>query len=213
MVFENRLEAGRALAKKLVGLRGSDNQVVVLAIPRGGVVIGKEIANSLSCPLGIVVTKKLGAPGNSELAIGAVDPDGKAVLNKELASWSKADRVYIQKEKKTIKKEIKRRMCLFHQDKRRLFLRGKIVVLTDDGIATGATMEAAINWVKRRLPEKIILAVPVASPDSLAKLKKSLDEAVCLLKPTFFAAVGQFYRHFPQTDDKEVIKILQEAKG
>ncbi|HUW22352.1 MAG TPA: phosphoribosyltransferase [Candidatus Bathyarchaeia archaeon] len=206
MVFRDRDEAGKKLAQKLAKCRKS--KPLVLAIPRGGVVIGKEIADFLSCPLDIIVTKKLGAPHEPELAIGAVDPDGDIVIDDRLAKIVGADKGYIKQEASIKKEEILRRMRLFRPGKEDLSVGGKTVILTDDGIATGATMEAAIRYVIKKSPKKIILAIPVASPESISKLKDLVDEVVCLEEPSFFSAVGQFYQDFPQISDEEVLKIL-----
>jgi putative phosphoribosyl transferase len=175
---------------------------------RGGVVVGKELAKALDCSLDVLVTKKIGAPGNPELAIGAIGPDGTVVLNQDLVPKTGADKEYISKQQKAISEEVKRKMKAFRKGKRRLNLKGKAVILTDDGIATGATVEASIKWIKTQKPKKVILAVPVAAPDSLAKLAPLVDEVVCLDQPYFFAAVGQFYQSFPQTTDEEVIEML-----
>jgi predicted phosphoribosyltransferase len=206
-MFKDREEAGRKLAAKLQGYKAAKN-LIVLAIPRGGVVVGKELAKALDCSLDVLVTKKIGAPGNPELAIGAVGPDGTVVLNQDLVPRTGADKEYISKQQKAISEEVKRKMKAFRKGKRRLNLKGKAVILTDDGIATGATVEASIKWIKTQKPKKVILAVPVAAPDSLAKLTPLVDEVACLDQPYFFAAVGQFYQSFPQTTDEEVIEML-----
>ncbi len=206
-MFKDRVEAGRKLGERILGYKDT-KKLVVLAIPRGGVVVGKELARTLNCPLDVLVTKKIGAPGNPELAIGAVGPDGTAVLNQDLAPKTGADKTYIEKEKRVKTGEVRRRMEAFRKGKKPLGLKGKTVILTDDGIATGATVEAAIKWIKTQKPQKLILAVPVAAPDSLARLTPLADEVICLDQPYFFAAVGQFYQSFPQTSDEEVIEIL-----
>lgn len=206
-MFKDRIEAGKQLAGRL--RKYKSKALIILAIPRGGVVVGKELAKALNCPLDVIVTKKIGAPGNPELAIGAVGPDGTVVLNQDLAPKTGADKKYISEERRAKSEEVKRRMKAFRKGKKPLNLAGKTVILTDDGIATGATVEAAIKWVKTKKPKKVILAIPVAASDSLAKLVPLADEVVCLDQPYFFAAVGQFYESFPQTTDEEVVKLLK----
>lgn len=207
-MFKDRIEAGKQLAERLKKYKSKTP--IILAIPRGGVVVGKELTKALNCPLDVIVTKKIGAPGNPELAIGAVGPDGTMVLNQELAPRTGADKKYISEQRKVKSEEVKRRMRTFRKGKKPLNLAGKTVILTDDGVATGATVEAALKWIKTQKPKKIILAIPVSAPDSLAKLIPLADEAVCLNQPYFFAAVGQFYQSFPQTTDEEVIEILKQ---
>jgi len=208
-MFEDRQEAGKKLAQELLVYKDKKN-LLVLAIPRGGVVVGKELSRALNCPLDVLVTKKIGAPGNPELAIGAVGPKGLMVLNKDLALRTGADQKYLDDQKKVKSGEVRRKMRLFNKRKRVIDLKGKRVILTDDGIATGATIEVAIKWIKAQKPKKVVLAVPVAAPDSLAKLTPLVDEVVCLEKPFFFAAVGQFYQTFPQTTSEEVVNLLKE---
>ena len=206
-MFKNREEAGKKLGERILGYKGTKN-MVVLAIPRGGVVVGKELAQALNCPLDVLVTKKIGAPGNPELAIGAVGPDGTVVLNQDLALRTGADKKYLKPQTSNLKSEVARRIKDFRGDKLPLKLKNKTVILTDDGIATGATIEASIKWIKNQKPKKVILAVPVAAPDSIAKLAPLVDEVICLDQPYFFAAVGQFYQSFPQVSDDKVVQLL-----
>jgi putative phosphoribosyl transferase len=208
-MFKDRVEAGRKLAEKLEKYKG-DKKVIVLAVPRGGVVVGREVAEHLDCPLDICVTKKLGAPGQSELAIGAVGPDGVWVVDEKIAESTGADERYIKQESEVKTKEVERRMKEFRKGKKELKLEGKTVILVDDGIATGATMEAAAKWLRQKKAKKMVLAVPVAPPDSLEKLKNLFDEVVCLETPWSFFAVGQFYEIFGQTTDEEVVRILNK---
>jgi putative phosphoribosyl transferase len=186
-------------------LRG---KIVVLAIPRGGVVIGKIISRVLNCPLDVLITRKIGAPGNPELAVGAVGPLGIRIVNWELAKKVGADQNYLKAQIENLKKEIKEREEKFRKGKPELKIAGKNVILTDDGIATGATIEAAIAWLKSQKVKRIILAVPVAPSGVIEKLKPLVDELIVLEEPEFFAAVGQFYREFEQVKDEEVAKIL-----
>ncbi|KPJ71085.1 hypothetical protein AMJ51_00110 [Microgenomates bacterium DG_75] len=208
MVFKNRQEAGKKLAAKLKDFQNKKN-LVVLAIPRGGLVVGKKLSQTLSCPLDIIVTKKIGAPGNPELAIGAVGAVGEPVVDEEMAIRVGADEKYLQKEIASRKAEVKRRIKEYRGDKLPLNLKDKIVIITDDGVATGATMKAAVEVVRQQEPKKIIVAVPVTARDSLKKLEEKADEVIYLEAPLMFFAVGQFYQKFGQTSDKEVKEILK----
>jgi len=207
MVFQNRAQAGQLLAKKLKEYK--NKEVIVLGIPRGGVVTGKRLSEFLHCSLDVIITKKIGAPGNPELAIGAVGAIGEPVINEELAVRVGADEKYIKKQIAKIKKEIARREKEFRGEKPKLNLKNKIVILTDDGVATGATMEAAVEIVRQQNPKKIVVAIPVIARDSLAKIETKADEVIYLDAPLMFFAVGQFYKEFSQVSDEEVIKILR----
>jgi len=209
MVFKNREEAGKKLTAKLKDFQNKKN-LIVLAIPRGGLVVGKELSYVLNCPLDIIVIKKIGAPGNPELAIGAVSAIGKPVINKELAAKVGADEQYLQKEIASRQTEVARRIKEYRGDKPPLNLRNKIVIITDDGVATGATMEAAVGAVRQQEPKKVIVAIPVIARDSLKKLEEKADGVVYLDAPLMFFAVGQFYQDFPQTTDEEAIDLLRE---
>ena len=206
-VFENRYEAGGLLAEKLNKLKGEKN-VVVLGIPRGGVITASVIASELILPLDVVIIRKIGAPYQKELAIGAVSEGGVRVLEESLIKRLEVDEKYIQKAVKENWREIKTRIKKFRGGKR-LNLAGKSVVLVDDGIATGATIEAAIGFLKKEGAKKIILATPVAPRDTLSKLTKLVDEVVVLETPSDFRAVGQFYHDFPQVTDEEVVSLLK----
>jgi len=210
MVFQNRIEAGRQLAAKLRGYKATKN-LIVLAIPRGGVVVGRQLADFLGCPLDVIVTKKIPAPESPELAIGAVGPAswrGEPVIDEELAAKVGAEQNYIKYQIANIKDEIKRREKIFRGNKTTPDLKNKIVILTDDGVATGATMAMAVGIVRQQEPKKIIVAVPVIARDSLEKIAALADEVVYLQAPELFFAVGQFYREFEQVSDDEVVKIL-----
>lgn len=208
MVFKNREEAGKKLAAKLQDYQKTKN-LIILAIPRGGLVIGKQLAQTLNCSLDIIVTKKIGAPGNPELAIGAVGAMGEPVINRELAIKVGADEKYLQKEIANRQAEVERRIKEYRGNKPPPNLRNKIAIITDDGVATGATMEAAVEVVRQQEPKKIVVAVPVTSRDSLKKLEEKADEVIYLDAPLMFFAVGQFYQNFPQTTDEEVKKLLR----
>jgi len=212
MVFQNRREAGKLLAKKLKDyliIKNSHCEKIVLAIPRGGVVVGRKLADFLGCSLDVIVTKKIPAPESPELGIGAVGAVGEPVINEELATKVGAEQDYIKYQIAHIKDEIKRREKTFRGNKLPLNLKDKIVILTDDGVATGATITAAIEIVRQQEPKKIVVAVPVIARDSLEKISGLADEVVYLQAPELFFAVGQFYQEFDQVSDEEVLKHLK----
>ena len=207
--FEDRKEAGRLLAAALKGFRGKDT--VVLGIPRGGMVVAGEIAGALNSGLDIVLSRKLGCPGNPELAIGSVGEDGRLFLNQDLAFRVGADETYIETEKARQLTEIKKRVQLFRQFKAKVPLEGKTVIVTDDGVATGSTMQAALWASGRENPKRLIAAIPVGAGESVRFLADYADEVIVLRLPRDLYAIGQFYRHFDQTSDEEVLEILKEA--
>jgi putative phosphoribosyl transferase len=210
-MFKNREEAGKSLGEKIKReiKKLEIKKLLVLAIPRGGVVVGKELADKLKAPLDIIITKKIGAPGNSELAIGAVGPGGEEVVDERLAEQVGADKEYIKSQKVKIEEEIERREKELRGDKPQLDFKEKTVILTDDGVATGATMLAAIEVSRQHQPKKIIVAVPVIARDTVSKLEAQVDVVVYLEAPLMFFAVGQFYREFPQVSDEEVKELLR----
>ncbi len=203
MIFKDRREAGLKLATALKKYE-KDSETVVLGLPRGGVEVAFYVSQELNLPLDVIVSRKIGAPFNPEFAIGAVSEDGEAVINEEME-----DLQYIEKERKKEEEEARRRARVYRKKKELPDLVGKTVILVDDGIATGATMEAVIKSVKKRNVGKIVIAVPVAAPDSLKAVEDKADEAVCLLSPAFFTAVGAFYENFEQLDDKKVLRFLK----
>jgi predicted phosphoribosyltransferase len=203
-MFRNREEAGKLLAERLKQLKGD---LLVLAIPRGGVVVGKILSQALACPLKVLVVKKIGASGNPELAVGALGPDEIAVWNWGILGSLGLKEKEMQLEIRNLQLEIRERRRKFGS--KGMNLKDKTVILSDDGIATGATMEAAIAWIKKQNPASLVLAVPVAPPDIMEKFKNLVDEVVVLETPAFFGAVGQFYEEFPQVSDEEVTTILK----
>lgn len=207
-MFKNRKEAGQLLAKELSKYKNKKN-VLVLAIPRGGVVTGYEIAKNLNSDLDIIVIKKIGFPTNPELALGAASLDSY-YLNEELVK--NAPKEYLEEAIKTKQKEAKEKYELLRKGKSSFSVKDKIVILTDDGVATGTTISLAIQILKKQKPEKLILAIPVAPSETVPKLKKLVDEIVCLDQPQNLMAVGQFYEDFTQVEDEEVKKILEEKK-
>ncbi|MEM2910259.1 MAG: phosphoribosyltransferase [Nitrososphaerota archaeon] len=206
MIFKNRTEAGMLLAKALKEYKGCD--VVVLAVPRGGVVVGYYVAKELGCPLDVIVPRKLGAPFQPELAIGAVAEDGTTVLNEDLVNSMGVSQQYIEKKVKEEVAEIKRRISLYRSGKEAIPVKDKIVVLVDDGLATGATIKAAISYVKKLGPKALVVAVPVAPPETIRSLRQEVDKVICLSTPEPFYAIGQFYEEFEQVEDEEVIRLL-----
>jgi putative phosphoribosyl transferase len=185
---------------------------LVLAIPRGGVVVGYEIAQTLHLPLDVIIPHKLGAPYNPELAIGAITEDGSTVLDDNLITDLGVSQDYITKESERQKKEIERRLVLYRQNQPNLYLKGKDVIVVDDGIATGSTMKAALLSVKNKGARSIIVAIPVGPPSTIKELEKRANRVVCLYLPEYFQAIGQFYDDFSQTTDDEVIGLLRENR-
>jgi predicted phosphoribosyltransferase len=208
--FKNREEAAKKLAKELIKFRGKNP--VVLAIPRGGVVIAYEVAKTLNAPLDLIIPRKIGAPGNPELAIGAVIEDGTTVLNHGLISALGISKDYIESVKQEQIQEIKRRSKTYCGDAAPHELKKKTVIIVDDGIATGATMKAAIHSIRKKEPSSIVVATPVAPPDTLEELRKEVDELICLVAYEPFYAIGQFYDNFDQVSDEEVIKLLRSSE-
>lgn len=205
-MFTDRKEAGKALAQKLESYRGKD--AVVLALPRGGVVVGFEIAHMLGLPLDIVVTRKIGHPSNLEYAICSVDDKGTFLCNE--AEQKLIDKDWLKKETERQRKEAERRVALYRGKREPLNMKGKIAIITDDGIATGLTIRLAILSVKAQKPSRVIVAVPVASHDITQELKQEVDELIVLLPPKEFAgSVGAHYEKFEQVEDREVIRLLQ----
>lgn len=208
--FSDRVDAGKRLAKALSIFAGKNG--LVLAIPRGGVVVGYEIAQALELPLDVIVPHKLGAPYNPELAIGAITEDGSTVLDDNLIAYLDVSQDYIFEESERQKKEIERRIALYHQNRPSLDLKGKDVIVVDDGIATGSTMKAALLSVKNKGAATITVAIPVGPPSTIRELEKRANRVVCLYMPEYFQAIGQFYDDFSQTTDDEVIGLLRENK-
>ena len=208
--FTDRVEAGKRLALSLKDFSGKKG--VVLAIPRGGVVVGSVIAKALHLPLDVIIPRKLGAPDNPELAIGAVAEDGTAILDAKLIKYLGVSREYIKEETERQKNEIERRLKLYRQDTSYPDLEGLDVIVVDDGIATGSTMKAALASVKNRGAASVTVAVPVGPPSTIQELNEMADRVVCLYMPEFFQAIGEFYDDFTQTSDEEVIEMLRENK-
>ncbi len=206
MIFKDRADAAQKLAKKLEHLRNENP--VILAIPRGGVVTGDVIASELGVKLDILVSRKVGAPANHELAIGAVMHDGSFFPNVDIIDALNVPKNYIDSEIKSELKEIERRLMKFRGSVK-YEIQNKTVVIVDDGIATGATMFAAIEWVKKQHPKRLIVAIPVGPRDTIERLSR-VAEVIVLDAPVFFNAVGEFYSEFEQVEDNHVIEILRK---
>ena len=210
--FENRAAAGRQLAKALGRYRGKANTIVV-GLPRGGVITAATVAEDLDLPLDVLVVRKLGAPGNEELAIGAIGPGGVRVLNEDVISMCGVDPLEIDLIEERQRAELERRERLYRGDQPPLDCARKKVIVVDDGLATGSTMAAAIAILRREAADWIILAVPVAPLETLDRMYLYVDEVVCLATPEPFRAVGYWYREFAQVDDEEVLRTLARAHG
>jgi predicted phosphoribosyltransferase len=208
-VFSNRIDAGQRLADALKTHTFADG--LVLAIPRGGVVVGFEVAEALVF-FGVIIPRKIGAPGNPELAIGAMTEDGIAILDENLMSYLNVPDDYVERESETQKLEIQRRMQLYRQNEPYPNLKGRDVIVVDDGIATGATMKAALASVKNKGAKSVTAAVPVGPPSTIEELKRQADLVVCLFMPESFYAIGEFYDDFGQTSDYEVMDLLRKNR-
>lgn len=210
MIFENRQEAGELLAEKLGDYRNAKN-LIVLGIPRGGVVVGKELTNFLQCPLDVIITKKIGTTDDPELALGAIGAKvggTEVVFDEDLIKKLGLTKEKVEEQIPEIKKEIERREKEYRAGKPPLDLKNKSVILTDDGVATGATIISALKIVRQQNPGKLVVAVPVIARDSLEKVMPLADEVIYLEAPDLFFAVGQFYQNFGQITDEEVINLL-----
>lgn len=209
-MFKNREEAGEKLAQRFKEELSEDDKrnALILAIPRGGVAIGAKISQSLNLPLDCLIIKKIPAPGDEELAIGAVGDGGTVVWEEELVERLNVPLEYKQEIVKNKISELEKKKEDFRTGKPAPDIKGKIVIIADDGVATGATMKVAIAVAKSFIPKEIIVAVPVVSPDTLSDLKELADRVVYLEAPEMFFSVGQFYESFDQIPDEEVVRIL-----
>ncbi len=210
MKFVNRTDAGKRLASALTGF--ASKGALVLAVPRGGVVVGFEVAQALGIPLDVLITKKIGAPDNSELAIGAVAEDGTMVLDEKLAKYLQVSKEYLEEEVGRQKAEIKRRLERYRGNVPYPRIVGREIILVDDGVATGSTLKASLALLRKKGAKTVIVAVPVGPPSTIAELKKEADLVVCLTTPEPFYAIGQFYEDFEQTTDEEVTKLLRLSR-
>lgn len=208
-MYKDRVDAAKKLLPKLKKFK-DDKDAVILAIPRGALELGAVLRDKLGIPLDIVVTKKIGAPGNDEYAIGSVGPDGKASVNESVIAEMGIPEKYIDEKSAELKKMIRERYVDYRGDPEPPDLKGKTVIVVDDGIATGFTILAAVKYIRSKKPKKIVVAVPVSARDSYEKLKAEVDEMICPDVPMFFAAVGQFYDVFREVTDEEAKKLLRK---
>jgi putative phosphoribosyl transferase len=208
--FKDRFDAGRKLAGKLRGY-ASDPDVIVLALPRGGVPVGYEVARELNAPLDLFLVRKLGVPGHGELAMGAIASGGTRVLNEQVVRMTGMDDDSIARVAAEEQRELERRERAYRKDRPELDLRGRTAILVDDGLATGSTMRAAAFALKEMGPRRLIVAVPVAARETCDELRGEVDEVVCVLTPEPFLAVGLWYEDFAQTSDDEVRRLLDET--
>ncbi len=211
MIFRDRKEAGRQLAERLAFLK-DEKDVVVLGIPRGGVVVAAEVARALGAPLDIFIAHKIGAPFNPELAIGALTSTGDVLLDEQTVECLQLAHGDINREIERQREEIARRLELFRKGCPPLEVKGKVVVIVDDGIATGSTMLASLRALRKQEPKRLVLAVPVGPPDTMERLSQECDEAIAVTVHEPFWSVGRFYGRFGQTDDAEVIQLLEQGR-
>jgi putative phosphoribosyl transferase len=210
MLFKDRREAGVRLADQLMKYKGRNP--IVLALPRGGVVVGYEVASALEAPLDVIVVRKLGAPGRPELGVGAVAPGGIWVINEQLVRLLDLTEDDIAEIAAAEEKEMERRLRRYRGTARMPDLRGRTVILVDDGLATGATAQAAIEFIRRQAPRRLVFAAPVCAPDTAEALRAEVGDLVCTEMPSDFMAVGVWYRNFEQVSDEEVVMLLERAR-
>ena len=207
-MFRDRVDAGRRLADALAHLEGED--VVVLGVPRGGVEVAAEVAAVRGWPLDIVIPRKVGAPSNPELGLGAIAP-GVRVLDDRMIRSLRVSEDYLEREIAAQEEEIRRRTEAYRGGRPPVPIAGRVAVVVDDGVATGGTAVASVRWARAAGASRVILAVPVTPREAVARLSKEADEVVALATPEPFFAVGQWYERFPQTDDDEVVHLLERG--
>lgn len=207
--FVDRNDAGTQLSKQLIQY-ADQSSTIVIGLPRGGVVVAHPVAQALHLPLDMIVTRKIGAPGNPEFAIGAITPDGEGMFNQEVIDLYSISKEHIAAEVGKEQKEAQRRLQLYRAGRSPLSLKEKTVILIDDGIATGYTMLASIAYARSLGAKRVVVAVPVASQDTVRMMRRFTDELIVLYSPQIFSAVGEFYQSFEQTTDQEVISIMQQ---
>jgi len=210
MRFRDRREAGQVLASQLLAYANRPD-VLVLALPRGGVPVGFEVAQALHAPLDVLLMRKLGVPGQEELAMGALASGGIRLLNRQVVHALRIPRDVIEEVTAAEQRELQRREQLYRDDRPQPEVQGRTVILVDDGLATGSTMRAAAAALRQQQPERLVIAVPVGSPDTCESLRREVDEVVCARMPQPFYSVGLWYEDFTQTTDEEVHELLYRA--
>jgi len=208
--FADRVEAGRVLAE-LLGTYAGRSDVIVLGLPRGGVPVAYEVAQALGTPLDVFLVRKLGAPGQEELAMGAIASGDVVVMNNDVVNALKISPEVVEMEVASERLELERREAIYRGGRPPLDVRDKTVILVDDGLATGSTMRAAVAALRRQEPARIVVAVPIGAPSTCAEVQKIADECICAVTPDHFRAVGLWYDDFEQTDDDEVCTLLARA--
>ncbi|MGQ0751723.1 MAG: phosphoribosyltransferase [Betaproteobacteria bacterium] len=211
-IFSDRRDAGAALAAQLSRYQHR-HDVVVLALPRGGVPVAYEVAGALGAPLDVFVVRKLGVPGRRELAMGAIAPGGVRVLDRQIIAAYGIPEAAVERTAREERLELERRERAYREDRDPVAISGQTVLLIDDGLATGATMKAAVQAARAGTPKRVVVAVPVGAPSTCAEMAEIADEVVCVSKPEPFYAVGQWYADFSQTSDDEVRKLLRESRA
>ena len=211
MLYRDRAEAGRYLARKLEPRYANRNDVLVLALPRGGVPVAYEVTKELHAPLDIFLVRKLGVPGHEELAMGAIATGGVRVLNDDIVNYLKIPAEVIDAVGEVELQELARRERAYRGNRPEPDVRGKIVILVDDGLATGSTMRAAAAALRQQNPVRIVVAVPVSAPETCNEYRMGVDEIVCAVTPELFLGVGRWYKDFSQTTDEEVRELLERA--
>ena len=209
--FADRRQAGAALADRL-GHHAGRTDVVVLALPRGGVPVGAEVARALNAPLDVFVVRKLGLPGQPELAMGAIASGGVRVMNREVLDSIDVPQAAIDRVTRDEQAELERRELEYRAGRPPVPIEGRVVILVDDGLATGSSMRAAVLAVRRRHPSRVVVAVPVGARETCVELEELADEVVCAFTPELFRAVGLWYADFSQTTDAEVRQLLAQAR-
>ena len=205
-VFKDRRDAGKQLAKKLISYKKINP--VILGLPRGGVVVANEVAKMLKTPLEVLVVRKLGSPNNPEFAIGAIAENGAEFLDEDTINVLGISKQTLKQLLREEGNELDRRVKTYRGGKKIISLKNKVVIIVDDGLATGATARAAINYVSKQKPKEIIFAAPVSAYDSLQKLTSDVSKAVSILTPPQLTSISEYYESFPQTSDEDVIKLL-----
>ncbi|AKB53521.1 MULTISPECIES: phosphoribosyltransferase [Methanosarcina] len=211
-LFEDRVDAGKKLAKEL-SKYANRSDVLILALPRGGVPVAFEVAKELNVKMDVFIVRKLGVPGNEELAMGAISSDNVLVLNEDIVKSFQIPERVINMVAENELKELKRRERTYRGDRPKPEISGSTVILVDDGLATGATMRAAASAIKTKNPAKIVVAVPTGAPDTCEIFKKEVDEVICMATPEPFYGVGAWYGNFSQTTDEDVCELLDKARA